>query len=59
MVFWRRTEVNSMERKKILAAQIAGKAAKKALWKDVDRTTCMTFNQPKAPTDLKRFKSGK
>ncbi len=48
-----------MERKKILAAQIAGKAAKKALWKDVDRTTCMTFNQPKAPTDLKRFKSGK
>lgn len=35
-----------MERKKILAAQIAGKAAKKALWKDVDRTTCMTFNQP-------------
>ena len=59
MVFWRRTEVNSVEREKTLAAQIARNAAEKALWKDVDRTTCMTFNQPKAPTDLKRFKSGK
>ena len=48
-----------MERKKTLAAQIAGNAAEKALWKDVDRTTCMTFNQPKVPTDLKRSKSGK
>lgn len=59
MVFWRRTEVNSVEREKTLAAQIAGKAAEKARRKDVDRTTCMTFNQPKAPTDLKRFESGK
>ncbi len=48
-----------MEREKTLAAQIAGKAAEKARRKDVDRTTCMTFNQPKVPTDLKRSKSGK
>ena len=59
MVFWRRTEVNSVEREKTLAAQIAGKAAEKARRNDVDRTTCMTFNQPKVPTDLKRSKSGK
>jgi len=59
MVFWRRTEVNSVEREKTLVAPIARKAAEKARRKDVDRTTCMTFNQPKAPTDLKRFESGK
>lgn len=48
-----------MEREKTLVAPIAGKAAEKARRKDVDRTTCMTFNQPKVPTDLKRSKSGK
>lgn len=58
MVFWRRTEVNSVEREKTLAAQIARKAAEKALWKNANRTTCPGFYQPKAPTDLKRFKSG-
>ena len=48
-----------MEREKTLAAQIARKAAEKALWKNANRTTCPGFYQPKAPTDLKRFKSGK
>lgn len=48
-----------MERKKTLAAQIARNAAEKARRKDVDRTTCMAFYQPKVPTDLKCFKSGK
>lgn len=59
MVFWRRTEVNSVEREKTLAAQVAKKAAEKALWKEANRTTCLAFYQPKVPTDLKRFKSGK
>ena len=59
MVFWRRTEVNSVEREKTLVAPIARKAAEKARRKDVDRTTCMAFYQPKVPTDLKCFKSGK
>lgn len=48
-----------MEREKTLAAQVAKKAAEKALWKEANRTTCLAFYQPKVPTDLKRFKSGK
>ena len=48
-----------MESKKALIAEVAKKAAEKALRKDANRTTCLTFYQPKAPADLKRFKNSK
>ena len=40
-------------------ANVAKKVAEKALRRDANRTTCLAFYQPKAPTELKRFKSSK
>lgn len=34
-------------------------SAEKALRRDANRTTCLTFYQPKAPAGLDRFKKSK
>ena len=59
MVFRCRKEVDGMESKKKLIANVAKKVAENALRRDANRTTCLAFYQPKAPAELKRFKSSK
>lgn len=48
-----------MKSNKKLIAEIARKAAEKALQRDANSTTCLGFYQPKAPVELKRFKKAK
>ena len=48
-----------MKNTKKLIAEIARKAAEKALRRDANSTTCLGFYQPKAPAALKRFKNVK
>ena len=57
MVFCRQKEVKDVESKKKLIAKVARKVAEKALRRDANSTTCLGINQPKAPVELKRFKS--
>ena len=59
MIFCHWKEVNDMKHKKTAIATIARKAAENALRKDANRTTCAGIFQPKAPTELKRFKNSK
>ena len=46
-----------MKNKEKLIIKIARNAAEKALRRDANSTTCISIYQPKAPADLKRFKS--
>lgn len=46
-----------MKNKKKLIAEVARKAAEKALRRDANSTTCLGFYQPKVPAALKRFKN--
>lgn len=48
-----------MKSNKKLIADVARKAAEKALRRDANSTTCLGFYQPKAPVALKRFKNVK
>lgn len=48
-----------MKNGKKLFAKVARKVAEKALRRDANTTTCVGFYQPKAPAELKRFKSSK
>ena len=59
MVFCRRKEVNDVKNNKKLIAEVARKAAEKALRRDANSTTCLGFYQPKVPAALKRFKNVK
>lgn len=59
VIFCRQKEVNDMKNNKKLIAEIARKAAEKALRRDANSTTCLGFYQPKAPAALKRFKNVK
>lgn len=46
-----------MESKKKFIADVARKAAEKALRRDANCTTCLGIYQPKVPAELKRFKN--
>lgn len=48
-----------MKNNKKLIAEVARKAAEKALRRDANSTTCLGFYQPKAPDTLRRFKKVK
>lgn len=48
-----------MENKKKFIANMARKAAEKALRRDANSTTCLGIYQPKIPVELKRFKNVK
>lgn len=48
-----------MKSSKCLFADLAKKIAERELRKDANRTTCGCIYQPKAPAELKRFKSSK
>lgn len=52
-------EVTHMTLKKTMLAKLARLSAETALRRDANRTTCLTFFQPKAPIGLDRFKKGK
>ncbi len=57
MLFYGQEEVNDVESEKKILVNVVKKAAEKALRRDANSTTCVGFYQPKAPTDLQRFKS--
>ena len=59
MIFCHQKEVNNIKHKTSIVATIAKKAAENALRRDANRTTCVGIYQPKAPTELKRFKNSK
>lgn len=48
-----------MKTGKNVVAMLAKVSAETALRRDANRTTCLTFFQPKAPIGLDRFKKGK
>lgn len=48
-----------MKTSKKVLFKVAQATAEKALRRDANRTTCVSFYQPKAPEGLKRFKNCK
>lgn len=48
-----------MKTTKKTLSKIAKTIAEKALKRDANSTTCISFYQPKAPSALKKFQAGK